>query len=73
MCFKKHAGVFLRRGMLFFLFYLPFQICIKDNSVVLLLGSFISKDELHCFHLGRVNLIIPSTWQNKGIHKERHM
>lgn len=29
-----------------------------------------SKDELHCFLLGRVNLITPSTWQNKDIQKE---
>jgi len=38
--------------------------------MVLFLGSFISKDELHCFHLGRVSLITPSTWQYKDIQKE---
>lgn len=54
----------------FFFFYLSFQICIKDNSMVLFLGSLISNGELHCFHLGRVNLITPSTWQNKDIQQE---
>jgi len=53
-----------------FFFYLSFQIRIKDRSMVLFLGSFISKDELHCFHLGRVSLITPSTWQYKDIQKE---
>lgn len=44
-----------------FFFYLSFQIHIKDKSMVLFLGSFICKDELHCFHLGKDNLIITST------------
>lgn len=66
--FKKCAGVFSEVWCIFF--YLSFQICIKDSSMVLFLGSFISKDELHCFHLAKVNLITPSTWQNKDVQKE---
>lgn len=43
-----HAGAFLRCETILFP-YLSFQIGIKDNSVVLLLASFITEDEQQCF------------------------
>lgn len=44
--------------------------CIEGSTMVIFPGFFSSKDELQCFHLRRVNLITPSTWQNKDIQKE---